>query len=59
MVKSGVAGINQLCYRFSAALAGFLDHLQMVAGEVKLLTITIDPGFFRILRARERLVLFP
>lgn len=61
MVKSGVAGINQLCYRFSAAFAGFLAHLQMVAGEVKLRTITIhnDPGSLRILRATERLALFP
>lgn len=24
IVKSGEAGINQLCYRYSAALAGFL-----------------------------------
>lgn len=61
MVKSGVAGINQLCYRFLAALTGFLAHLQMVAGEVKLRTITIhnDPGFLRILQARETLAVFP
>lgn len=36
VVKSGFAGISQLCYRFFAALAGFLAHLQMAAGEVKL-----------------------
>lgn len=60
VVKSGAAGINQLCYRFSAALTGFLAHLQMVAGAVKLRTITIhnDPGFLSILQARERLALF-
>lgn len=59
VVKSWIAGINQLCYRFSAALAGLLTHLQVVAGEVRLQTTIHDgPDFLRILQARERLALF-
>lgn len=58
MVKLWIAGINQLCYRFSAALAELLIHLQVVAGGVKLqTTIHDDQDFLRILQAREKLVL--
>lgn len=58
MVKSWIAGLNQVCYRFSAALAGLLTHLRVVAGEVELqTTIHDDPDFLRILQAREKLAL--
>lgn len=59
MVKSWIAGINQLCCRFSAAVAGLLTHLQVVAGEFKLqTTIHDDPDFLRLLQAKEKLAFF-